>query len=68
MRYKISIYNSYTGQKTIRYIVDASRVKELSMKAWEEIEQHAFEVVLTEIEHDVGLISQERYQKIMTES
>lgn len=52
MRYKISIFNSYTGQKTIRYIVDAARVRELSNKVWEEIEQHAFEVVLIELEHE----------------
>ena len=52
MRYKISIYNSYRGEKTIRYIVDASRVKELSMKVWDEIEGHAFEVVLIELEHE----------------
>ena len=52
MRYKISIYSSYTGQKTIRYISDAARVKELSIKLWEEIEQQAFEVVLIELEHE----------------
>ena len=52
MRYKISIYNSYRGEKTVRFIVDAARVKELSMKVWEEIEQHAFEVVLIELEHE----------------
>lgn len=51
MKYKISIFNQYTGQKTIRYITDASRVKALSDKVWEEIEQHAFEVVLIELEH-----------------
>lgn len=52
MRYKISIYNSYTGQKTTRYIMDAARVRELSNKLWKEIEQHAFEVVLIELEHE----------------
>ena len=51
MKYKISIYNSYRKEKTIRYIVDAACVKELSMKVWDEIEQHAFEVVLIELEH-----------------
>lgn len=52
MRYKISIFNSYTGQKTIRYIVDAARVRELSTWLWVETEQHAFEVVLIELEHE----------------
>ena len=52
MRYKISIYNSYRGEKTVRFIVDAARVKELSMKVWVEIEHHAFEVVLIELEHE----------------
>lgn len=52
MKYKISIYSSYRKEKTIRYIVDAARVKELSMKVWDEIEQQAFEVVLIELAYE----------------
>ena len=49
MKYQISIFNQHSGQKTIRYIVDAARVRQLTEKVWEEIEQHAFDVVLVEL-------------------
>lgn len=48
MRYQISIYNDFTHQKTIRYIMDIQRVKAVSEKLWKEIELEAHSVVLIE--------------------
>lgn len=48
MKFQISIYNTFSKQKTPRYIVDAGRVRILTLKLWEEIEQHAFDVVIVE--------------------
>lgn len=49
MKYQISIYNEHTGQKEIRYIIDAARVPVCYNKVYNEIKNKAFDVVLIEL-------------------
>lgn len=52
MLYSISIYNYRTRQKTVRFVTIAARVRKLYNKLCDEIEQHAFEVVLVELDYE----------------
>lgn len=63
MRYKISIYNEVSGQKTIRYITKAGCIQKYVKSLWEETKQSAFDVVLIEKEWIMKQVEKQERQR-----